>query len=545
MSKKQKPKKNRSENELKAVGPGPVKPTVQLPVAPFDGGSKTPAKPGPAVFVSVEKPALDKKPDAFTPGKKYIPEEKPVTPAQKTVISSEPLQGQDKNEKMEGLKCPFAQSLEPPVEDQLPMEELPAAPLEVIVSGVEPEPAPAPTTPPPAQKFHAPHPLKIAFLTWESLHSIPIGGIAVHVTELAAALERQGNEVHVFTRLAWHGQAQYELIDGVHYHRVPYAGHQDCIEEANNMCRAFVSSVFHVEDYMGTHFDIVHAHDWMTSNAMVWIKQGRARKGILTIHSTEYGRCGNNFYGGPSARIMQHERHGTFCADRIITVSYALKNEVMWIYNLPDWKVHSIYNGVNYRHFDVALDAGDVKRRYHMHPYDPMILFAGRMAYQKGPDILVEAIPMVLCNFPTAKFVFAGEGHLRGRVEQRARQLGVAHATRFLGQQNAWTLRDLFLACECVCVPSRNEPFGIVVLEGWSARKPVIGTNNGGPGELIWHDVTGFKINPQPESIAWGIGTLFGNFEHARWMGQNGRAAVERDFSWDIIAEHTYKTYMC
>ena len=84
------------------------------------------------------------------------------------------------------------------------------------------------------------------------------------------------------------------VIHGVHYHRVPYPGAHDFIDDVNNMCRAFVTSVFKTEDYMGAHFDIIHAHDWMASNAMVWIKQGRGRKGILTMHSTEYGRSGNN-----------------------------------------------------------------------------------------------------------------------------------------------------------------------------------------------------------------------------------------------------------
>ncbi|MBF0490800.1 MAG: glycosyltransferase family 4 protein [Candidatus Omnitrophica bacterium] len=385
--------------------------------------------------------------------------------------------------------------------------------------------------------------MRIAILSWESLHSISIGGIAVHVTELASALERKGHEVHVYTRMGWHGHAQYELIHGVHYHRVPYHGHPDFIEDVNNMCRSFVTSVFQTEDYMGAHFDIVHAHDWLTSNAMVWIKQGRGRRGIMTVHATEYGRCGNNFYGGPSARIRDHERHGTFCADRVISVSGALKNEIMWMYNLPDWKVRSIYNGVNCRHFDGFIDQGEVKKRYGVGPLDPMVLFAGRMTQQKGPDLLIEAIPSVLHHYHNAKFVFAGDGNLRGSVENRARQLGISHATRFIGHQNAWSLRDLFRACECVCVPSRNEPFGIVILEAWSAGKPVVASEVGGPSELLWHDVTGFKVRPEVNSIAWGLGSLFANFEHGRWMGRNGRAAVEKDFSWDVIADQTLNVY--
>jgi glycosyltransferase involved in cell wall biosynthesis len=387
------------------------------------------------------------------------------------------------------------------------------------------------------------NPLRIALLSWESLHSISIGGIAVHVTELAAALERKGHEVHVITRMGRPDHAQYEIIDGVHYHRVPYKGHPDFIEDVNNMCRSFVSTVFHIEDHMPAPFDIVHAHDWLTSNAMVWIKQGRGRKGILTIHSTEYGRCGNHFAGGPSPRVRDHERHGTYCADRVISVSNALKNEVMWMYNVPDWKISSIYNGVNFRHFDGFVDPGEIKRKYNIGPLDPMVLFAGRMTYQKGPDILIEAVPSILRHYRNAKFVFAGDGHLRGAVEKRAQQLGVAHATRFIGQQNAWSLKDLFKACQCVCVPSRNEPFGIVILEAWSAEKPVVASEIGGPSELIWHDVTGYRIRPTPDSIAWGLGTLFANFEHARWMGQNGRFAVEKNYSWDLIAGHTLDLY--
>ena len=141
--------------------------------------------------------------------------------------------------------------------------------------------------------------MRIALLSWESLHSISVGGVAAHVTELGAALERKGNDVHVFTRLG-PGQSHYQLIHGVHYHRCPFALHSNFVDEVNNMCRSFVHYVFTTEDLLGP-FDIVHAHDWLAANAMIWIKQGRRRKSIMTFHSTEYGRCGNHFYNGQPA----------------------------------------------------------------------------------------------------------------------------------------------------------------------------------------------------------------------------------------------------
>lgn len=384
--------------------------------------------------------------------------------------------------------------------------------------------------------------MRIAMLSWETLHSIAVGGVGVHVTELAAALERKDHEVHVFTRMG-EGQPEYERIDGVHYHRCPFPLHPSFVEEIQQMCAAFVHHVQACETFMGAPFDVIHAHDWLASNAMIWLKQQRGRKGIFTIHSTEYGRCGNAFREGQSSQVRDHERAATYWADRVIAVSKALREEVAWMYEVPDWKMDVVYNAVNAHAFDGFLDPAEVKRRFGTGPLDPTVLFAGRMVEQKGPDLLVEAIPMLLTYFPQAKFVFAGDGWLRPQCERRAAELGVAHACRFLGHKSGGELQALFKACDVVCVPSRNEPFGIVVLEAWSAGKPVVATVNGGPNEFVWHEVNGLKVYPEPQSIAWGLGTAFSNFEWARWMGHNGRVAAEEVFSWDVIADQVLAAY--
>jgi len=383
--------------------------------------------------------------------------------------------------------------------------------------------------------------VRIAILSWETLHSIPVGGVGVHAAELAAALERKGHEVHVFTRIGY-GQLEYQVIDGVHYHRCPFALDPDFVEEIKNMCRSFVHYLFQTEDYIGA-FDIVHAHDWLTASAMTWIRSGRGRRGILTIHSTEYGRCGNTFCSGRSELVRQGEREGTASADVVIAVSEALKNEIRWMYNVPHEKMAVIYNGVNVHHFDGFIDPAGIRGRYGVAPMDPLVLFSGRMVYQKGPDLLVEAIPAILRYYPHAKFLFAGDGEMKRDVEARAYGSGVGHAVRFLGYKTGWELVDLYRACDVVCVPSRNEPFGIVVLEAWSAGKPVVATNSGGPNEYVWHEVNGLKVYPTADSIAWGLGTLFTDFEWARWMGRNGRIAVEDAFTWDAVADEVLRVY--
>ena len=383
--------------------------------------------------------------------------------------------------------------------------------------------------------------MRIAMLSWESLHSIAVGGVASHVTESAAALARKGHDVHVFTRRA-PAQRAHDWIDGVHYHRCNYVSHPDFVDDVNNMCRAFVDRFFEVEDFVG-HFDVVHAHDWLTANAMIWIKQGRGHRCIFTIHSTEYARCGNSFPGGRSHRIRIQERAGAYWADRVVAVSRATKKEIMWMYEAPDWKVSVVYNGVSPHRFDADIDPGGAKRQYGIGPVDPTVLFCGRLVWQKGPDLLLEAIPAILKHYANTKLVFVGDGDMRAGLEARARRMGLWPAVRFLGFRAGDELVRLFKLADVVCVPSRNEPFGIVVLEAWSARKPTVVSQNGGPDEFVRHEVNGLKIYPQADSVAWGLGTMFMNFERARWMGENGRKVVEDLFTWDRISEQTLAVY--
>jgi len=383
--------------------------------------------------------------------------------------------------------------------------------------------------------------MRVAMLSWESLHSIAVGGMAAHVTELAAALERKGHEVHVFTRMG-PNQRHYERIDGVHYHRCPFNLHPDFPTEIHQFCQSLVHHVFATEDYIGP-FDLVHGHDWLAGRALTWIKAGRGRRTAWTVHATEYGRCGNQFHGGNSERIRGIERETGWAADRVIAVSNATRGEVMWMYEFPGGKIRVVHNGVSAHKFERWLDPGPVKRGYGIGPTDPTVLYTGRMAYQKGPDLLVAAVPKVLNNYRNAKFIFVGDGDMRAHLEGISRGNGCDGSCRFLGRIPDDELIRLYNACDAVCVPSRNEPFGIVVLEAWSAGKPVVVTHSGGPDEFVWHDVNGYLVYRNPESIAWGLGTLMHDWDHARWMGHNGWVAATSAFSWDVIADRTLEAY--
>lgn len=161
-------------------------------------------------------------------------------------------------------------------------------------------------------------------------------------------------------------------------------------------CNAMVHAFFEAERYMDCQFDIVHAHDWLAAPALINIKLGHNRKCIFTVHSTEYGRCGNNVYGGQSANIRAIESEAINVADRVIGVSGVLCDEIKEHYNFYWDNLRRVYNGIECLPYDGELwDPAQIRSMYNVGPMDPMVLFVGRMATQKGPDILVEAIPMV------------------------------------------------------------------------------------------------------------------------------------------------------
>lgn len=385
--------------------------------------------------------------------------------------------------------------------------------------------------------------MRVAFLAWETLHSVAIGGQARHVTELAAALERRGHEVHVFCRLP-EGRSTYDRIDGVYYHRCPIDLHPDFISEMNNMGNSFVYFLRQTEAFQAARFDIVHGHDWLCAKAIVQAKNDGGNRVVMTLHSTEYGRCGNAHHDGHSQRVRAVEAEGAYCADRVITVSAALADEVKWLYGVPDWKLRMIHNGINCSRYDGHIDPAVCRASYGIGPMDPMVLFVGRLTAQKGPDLLLEAVPHVLHGRPDAKVVFVGDGDLRPVLARRSHELGVAHAVRFTGAVDPdGDLVNLYKSTDVVCVPSRNEPFGIVVLEAWAAGKPVVVTRNGGPATFVSHGHDGYVVYDNAQSLCWGLNQVFADFDHARWMGSRGRVKAAYGFSWDVIAQQTEGVY--
>lgn len=370
--------------------------------------------------------------------------------------------------------------------------------------------------------------LKIAFFCWESLYAERVGGLANAATNLAEALTER-HEVHYFTR----GGTRDEEINNVQYHYCWPEG-ENIVQYCSDMSKKMLNR-FQENDTPS--FDVLHFHDWHMVGTLHQLKN---RETVLTYHSTEFGRNGNTINSKwPFPEISKIEHYGGSIAGRITAVSSTLRKEVMDLYDIPGWKIDVVPNGIVPDQYQTVVDPEEIKRRYGFDPNSPLILFIGRLAWQKGPDMLVDAAPALLREHSSGQFAFVGDGHMRRRLESRARALPV----RFLGRLDDADYISLLNSSDIVAIPSRNEPFGLVLLEAWSAGRCVVASDVGGLSENIEHGTDGVKVRPHPDSIAEGLTVAANSPEQALSMGQRGLEKVEDCFKWSRVAEQVERSY--
>ncbi|KXB08274.1 hypothetical protein AKJ56_01590 [candidate division MSBL1 archaeon SCGC-AAA382N08] len=380
--------------------------------------------------------------------------------------------------------------------------------------------------------------LKIGMISWESIHSIRVGGLAQAVTGMAEGLVDNGHEVHVFTR-SEPNQPDHENINGVHYHRCKFDPYGNIVEHAEKMCRAMSSKVEELEK-KENRFDVIHGHDWMVADALEELQDHDT---VMSFHSTEYGRNGGEYgRGRTSHKIRGKEWLAGYISDKIITVSEAMKNELQELYEIPPEKISVVPNGSKAQKIEQEVDPGKVKERYGIHPLAPMITFLGRMVYQKGPDIMLDAIPNILDYRWDAEFMMVGDGGMRKYLESKAKQQGISHSTNFPGYVSEKEKLDLLNASDIVCIPSRNEPFGIVLFEAWATGNAVIASNVGGLSENIDNFKDGIKASPHPESIGWSINHVIDDPRFINRLGKNGRKKSKK-FTWENIGRKIQQVY--
>jgi glycogen synthase len=408
--------------------------------------------------------------------------------------------------------------------------------------------------------------LRIGFFVYEYPPQL-VGGLGTYAEYITREYVDLGHDVSVFT-LNNNGLKTREIMRGVEVHRPqiadasniwPFFVVDDLKKWGTNLklfndifiynilsATKFINDLIINEKYV---FDIVCVHDWLGSIAGLVIKNESKIPVVFHTHSTEWGRS-----SGHGSEVVSHlENAMAENSDKIITVSYAMKEDLSR-HGWESSKISVVWNGVDAKRYDPInvqrQDIDQIREKYGIPSDWNMLLFVGRLAWVKGVRNLLQAMPLVLKEFPDTKLVILGKGEEQGDIVETADRMNIkdniVYRFDFVSEQE----RILHYAASDVCVfPSTYEPFGIVSLEAMAMEKPVVvGARgvvgfkeqivNGGP------DQNGVHVNGEdPADIAWGIMQTLRDPAKAKNWGENGRRRVLEYFTWQKVAEQTLKIY--
>ncbi|MDD3567375.1 MAG: glycosyltransferase family 4 protein [Bacteroidales bacterium] len=239
-------------------------------------------------------------------------------------------------------------------------------------------------------------------------------------------------------------------------------------------------------------FDIIHAHDWLTYLAGITAKMVSGKPLVVHIHATEFDRSGENV----NQAVYNIEKQGMEMADMVIAVSHLTRSIVINRYGIPEDKVVTVHNAVDFRGNDPCADVTK-------NVPEKVVTFLGRVTFQKGPDYFVEAASKVLKRYDNVRFVMAGSGDMLNRMIRRAAELGIAHKFHFTGFLKGTEVNTMFAMSDVYVMPSVSEPFGISPLEAMKSNVPVIISKQSGVAEVLKHalKVDFWDIDAMADSI--------------------------------------------
>ncbi len=383
--------------------------------------------------------------------------------------------------------------------------------------------------------------MKILMLTWEYPPRI-VGGIARVVNDLSKRLIKDGHEVTVVTYRE--GNAPYfEEDKGVKVYRV-----DNYIINPNNFIDWIMQMNFNMvakaNEIIANEgkFDVIHAHDWLVAYAAKTLKNSYDIPIVATIHATESGR-NSGIHDETQRYINDTEWMLTYEATEVIVNSNYMKRELQSLFGLPFEKINVVPNGINITMFNGVERDYEFRRQYAL-DHEKIILFMGRLVYEKGVQHLISAMPKILAGYHDAKLVIAGKGGMIDELKAQVDSMGIGNKVYFTGYMDAKQVCKMYKCADVSVFPSTYEPFGIVALEAMLSGTPVVVSDIGGLNEIVQHGENGMKSYAgNPNSIADSILALLYNAQLSQEVVKKAKNMVKNDYNWAKIAQDTHFTY--
>jgi glycogen synthase len=389
---------------------------------------------------------------------------------------------------------------------------------------------------------------RVLLLSWEYPPVIE-GGLARHVRKLAEALVRQGVAVDVLTRGVADGpsdgQPGVEELGGVTIHRVREPSWPRDLDRFVAWVEQMNGDMLAAGEALAddASYDLIHGHDWLVAQASAALAERLGIPYVTTIHATEHGRHQGWVQEYPQSHIHAVERWMAQRAEALIVCSYYMRGHVADVFDVDERRVAVIPNGIDPSELRPAGDLQALRGRF-AEPHEKLVLLVGRLVYEKGFQLALDALPAVLEGVENVRFLVAGSGTHEGELKAQAERLGLSAHGSFLGWIGDDVLHALYRIADLCVVPSIYEPFGLVALEAMASGCPCIVADTGGLREVVpLGERVGLRFNGgDAEHLGAMIERLLVDEELRERLVTEASEHV-LSFDWDDIAQRTRGIY--
>jgi glycogen(starch) synthase len=223
---------------------------------------------------------------------------------------------------------------------------------------------------------------------------------------------------------------------------------------------------------------------------------------VVTIHATEYGRHQGWVAQHPQSYIHGVETWMANRAQRVITCSAYMREHVAGIYGLEASRIAVIPNGIDPSELVPVADLPALRGRF-ARPDETLVLLVGRLVYEKGFQLALDALPRLIERVGDVRFIVAGSGTAEHELREQATQLGLDGYGTFVGWIGDDLLHSLYRIADLTVVPSIYEPFGLVALEAMASGCPCVVADTGGLREVVPNEDVGLRFRSRdPSSLA-------------------------------------------
>lgn len=400
--------------------------------------------------------------------------------------------------------------------------------------------------------------MKTLFLTNEYPPTV-YGGAGVHVDYLSRELAKL-----MQVEVRCYGKERREVRIDTPSLKVTGYGVDAAGYTAPKPLHSVFGAVRHCLDWNSDNIDadIVHLHTWYTHMGGILAKLNYGIPMVLTVHSLEPLRpWKREQLGGGYDFSCWVEKTAIEMADAVIAVSRETKADILRLFNIPDGRVHIIYNGIDLAEYK-KVETTAALERHGIDSKIPFVLFVGRITRQKGIVHLVNAIKYMDTGFQVVLCAGAPDTpEIAAEMKTAVEGARAAHPGKVIWIEemvNKATVYELYSHAAVFCCPSIYEPFGIINLEAMACETAVVASAVGGIKEVVVHGETGYlvpleqmnqspfePVNPDRFSrdLAARVNELMADPAKREAFGKAGRKRAEEKFSWSAIAKQTHELY--